>query len=159
MSKVKYLFAAALVVLTAALGASVGRAAVIANEHTEVINTDTSPCGPTEAIDFVGKAHHVFRVTETPSGALHVADEFNILGHGVGETTGAQYIARDQFTAAFNTMPGAAMTQQYVETFRIIRQGNAFPEDDLLLTAIFHVTINANGDVTASVDKFFGGCK
>lgn len=164
MYRFKRLLATVIPVVLAAMlalaAATAARAAVIVNEHDELINTDVSPCGANpEVIDFQGKVHHVFRVTETSSGALHVADEVNLQAQGVGETTGAKYVARDQFTTGFNTMPGAAATQQYVETFRVIRQGSSVPDDDLLLTSVFHVTINANGDVTASVDKFEGGCK
>jgi hypothetical protein len=143
-----------------ALGAaSTGRGAVIVNEHEDgadiAFSTDLSSCSVTpEVIGLEGRSHHVFRVTETSDGVLHVADEFNTQARGVGQTTGTLYVVRDQFTIGFNAVPGAAMTQQYVETFRVIQQGSSSPGDDLIATAVFMLTIDANGNVTASVENF-----
>jgi hypothetical protein len=139
--------------------ASTGGAAVIVNEHETgadiAFSTDLSSCSLTpEIIRLEGRSHHVFRWTETSDGVLHVADEVNAQARGVGQTTGTLYIVRDQFTIGFNAVPGAAMTQQYVETFRVIQQGSSSSGDDLIVTAVFMLTIDATGNVTASVENF-----
>jgi hypothetical protein len=46
--------------------------------------------------------------------------------------------------------------ETFVNNFRIIGQG---PGNNFLVHEVFHITFNANGSITAFVDKFSVDCR
>jgi hypothetical protein len=100
----------------------------------------------------------VFRITTDANGGFHLnGGHTNFQGvTGVGLTTGRSYI----FAAAVNDITN--IRQVSVNEFtlvahgRLITQGN---EANQLASTQIHVTINANGQITADIGQFKFECK
>jgi hypothetical protein len=75
----------------------------------------------------------------------------------VGLTTGDSYQATGITQNSFNgSLQNGQATTTFINNFRIIGQG---PGNNFLVHETFHVTINANGDVTNTVDNFTADCR
>lgn len=99
-----------------------------------------------EQVTLAGTLHLLTNVTASASGNFLVRMHLQPQGvSGRGLTTGARYqgtgVTQEVFTTA------AAQTQSFVNSFRIIGQGRG---NNLLIHETIHITVNANGAVTAS---------
>ena len=116
------------------------------------------PCangGAGETVELSGTLHDLFHVTSDGAGGFHVKTSDNPQGvSGTGQTTGAKYQGTGVTSSDFNTKAGFENT--FVNNFRIIGQG---PGNNLLVHENFHITVNANGTVTAFHDNFRVDCK
>jgi hypothetical protein len=116
------------------------------------------PCangGAGELVTLSGNLHALFHVTEDGKGGLHVKSHVQPQGlTGLGGTTGAKYQATGVTQDQQNVKVGQTYT--YVNNFRIIGQG---PGNNFLVHQNVHVTVNANGQITAEVDIFRAECK
>lgn len=116
------------------------------------------PCaldGQGEYVRLTGELHFVFHVTMGKGGNFHIVDEVNPQGViGTGEVSGDTYQGTGMGQSIYN---GAAFPfeKTLVENFRIIGQG---PDNNLLVHETRHITINANGDVKATVENFSIEC-
>jgi len=72
---------------------------------------------------------------------------------GIGQTTGDKYQGTGVTQDEFNATVGVEET--FINNFRIIGQGSG---NNLLVHETFHITINANGSVTAFLDNFSIDC-
>jgi len=104
-------------------------------------------------------------------GPLHILTSFTINGNnvsgkshfqpqgisGVGQTTGDTYhatgVTQDNFKGSFNN---GQFNETFINNFRIIGQG---PDNNFTVHENFHLTINANGDLTSFHDNFSVDCK
>jgi len=117
------------------------------------------PCalgGAGETVHLTGELHSVFHVTEDESGGYHTVSHSQPQGvSGVGLTSGDRYQGTGvtRWTTNFNVFP---YNDTFINNFRIIGQG---PGNNYTIHHNIHVTINANGDVTADVDNFKAECK
>lgn len=115
------------------------------------------PCaadGAGEFVELSGTLHALFHVTLDASGGAHVKTHFQPQGiKGIGLTTGDKYQGTGVTQDQFNARVGETFT--YINNFRIIGQG---PRNNLLIHETVHVTVNANGTVTASVENFSEEC-
>ena len=130
---------------------------------SEKINTDILvfiPCADEGAGEYVQL-----------SGILHVVTSVTINGNnvrgkthfqpqgisGVGMVTGDKYnatgVTQDEFKGS---LVNGKYEETFVNNFRIIGQGSG---NNFLIHEIFHVTINANGEVTTVFDKIKSDCK
>ena len=105
------------------------------------------------------------------SGTLHIQQHItindnraNIKSHfqpqgagGVGLTTGDTYNATG-VTQEQDSLPltNEATEFTFINNFKIIGQG---PDNNLLIHQTVHVTVNANGDVTTTVDNLSVECR
>lgn len=106
-------------------------------------------CG--EAIHLSGTLLAQFTFTEGPSGNVEVGFHFNPQGiTGVGLTTGATYHATGETLGTTTIKANGGFSDTFVNNFKIIGEGSA---PNFLQTDVIHVTINANGEVTASVER------
>lgn len=116
------------------------------------------PCaagGAGELVELSGDLHALFHVTLDGSGGFHAKSHFQPQGvSGTGLTTGDKYQGTGVTQDQFNGKVGFEFT--FVNNFRIIGQG---PGNNFLVHENFHVTVNANGEVTAFVDNFRVECK
>jgi hypothetical protein len=75
---------------------------------------------------------------------------------GAGDVTGDKYqatgVTQERFGGSFIN---GQFSDTFINNFRIIGQG---PGNNFLVHETFHITINANGEVTASVDNFTISC-
>lgn len=118
------------------------------------------PCannGAGELVVLSGTLHDLVHVTIDDQSGTHVKIHDNPQGvSGVGLTTGTMYRGTGVTLTSFNVPTGdLPLTTTFVNNFRIIGQG---PDNNLLVHATFHLTINANGTVTATVDNFSVDC-
>ncbi len=125
--------------------------------HLEV--TRFVPCangGAGEDVFLSGDIHIVVHVTLDGSGGAHFDEVHNPQGvSGFGLTTGAQYqgVGGSPLDAS-NVRVGEEHTS--VRNMMIIGQG---PDNNLVLHATFHITILADGTVTAFHDNVSLTCK
>ncbi len=116
------------------------------------------PCasgGAGEIVDLSGTFHVLFHATIDDSDGYH--SKFHVQPQGVsgtGLTTGDKYQGTGVIQDAINDKVGSEST--FVSNFKIIGQGSG---NNLLVHENFHVTVNANGEVTAFVDDFSVECK
>jgi hypothetical protein len=113
------------------------------------------PCalgGAGEVVDLSGMLHELFHVVSTPGGRLQLKLHDQPQGiSGTGETSGEKYQATGVTQQLSNTN-----TFTFVNNFRIIGQG---PDNNFLVHELFHVTVNANGEITAFVDGTSVECR
>jgi hypothetical protein len=119
------------------------------------------PCalrGAGEVVDLSGTLHDVFHITLQTNGRFHVTGHDNPQGViGIGETSGDTYHGTGVTLFHQNgTARGFPFTFTSVNNFRIIGPG---PGNNFMVHENFHVTVNANGTVTAFVDNFRVTCK
>ncbi len=159
MSHPQRLVLLALVIPALTLGTtSLARAEVTSNLSVPIDFSVYIPCadgGAGEVVTLSGDLHTLLRYTESASGTIHAASHFQPQGiSGVGETTGDKYqgtgVTQDEFNATVGT------EETFVNNFRIIGQG---PGNNVLVHSVFHITFNANGSITALVDRLSVDCR
>ena len=137
---------------------SVARAEVTENVRVPVDIGVFIPCadgGTGEVVTLSGNLHILLRYTESPGGGIHAASHFQPQGiSGLGETTGDRYQATGVTQDQFNVTVGVDET--FINNFRIIGQGRG---NNYLVQEVFYITFNANGSITAFVDKFSVDCR
>ena len=117
------------------------------------------PCangGTGEMVTLGGSLHTLFHVTSDASGGFHFMSETNPQGiSGVGAITGDKYQGTGVTRSDFN-VSGLPFNRTYVNNFRIIGPGTG---NNLLVHQTFHVTANANGEITSTVDHWSAECR
>ena len=124
---------------------------VITRSEMPLDTVVSNPCavnGQGELVKLSGEVHAVFVVTSDANGGRHISTHFNNQGvSGVGLTTGHKYQGTGD--NRFSSSSRAAMSEfTFVNNFHVISTGAA---RNLLLHETVHVTINANGEVAASI--------
>ena len=116
------------------------------------------PCangGAGETVTLTGNLHFQSHTTFDARGGLHTKIHTQPQGlSGTGEVTGDKYQGTGVTQDRINVTAGVTFT--LVNNFRIIGQG---PGNNFLVHNNAHITINANGDITADVDNFRAECK
>jgi hypothetical protein len=139
----RHLLAFVLVVVAAGIVAAPAGAATT----TERVPIDIIAQGCGEQIHLTGTILSTFTFTPNGSGGFLVAFDANPQGvTGVGLTSGATYHGTG-VTRETTTVNGAS-TDTFVNSFKLIGTGQT---PNFLETDIFHVTIDANGNVTSVV--------
>jgi hypothetical protein len=133
-------------------------------EVTENISVDFTgftvfiPCaagGAGELVVFTGQLHILMAFTANGAGGFHMKYHYQPQGlTGIGLTTGLKYQATGETQEETNINAGVQDT--FVNNFKIIGQG---PGNNYLVHENTHITIDANGNVTASVDNLSVDCK
>jgi hypothetical protein len=114
------------------------------------------PCNG-DIVDASGLVHGVSALTIN-GNHFSVVSHFNAAGiSGTSESTGAKYrgtgVTTDNFGGSF--VNGQAR-ETFVNRFDFIGQGSA---PNFTTHETLHITVNANGTITAFFDKFIGTCK
>jgi hypothetical protein len=130
------------------------RFALIDNERDLPFAFSVNTCD--ETVDLSGVYHVV--VASTTSASDNTTDRFHInaKGTGVGETSGATYQWNDAINQTQNIRDGAGIVISAPQTTALVGQGGV---SDIHFRARFHVTVNANGDLTVVIDQFDAICK
>jgi hypothetical protein len=129
--------------------------AVTQNARDPFTTEYPNPCNG-EVIEFAGFLHSLAVVTPDGSGGFHVVSHYNLTVRGVGQTTGATYIANEASSDAFGAKPPYPARETFTLHTNVIGQGQA---PDFRQHATFHVTVNAKGELTASIDRFRATCR
>jgi hypothetical protein len=105
-----------------------------------------------EVVDYSGTVLRMVHVTENENG-FHVTFHANPQQvSGVGRITGDTYQARGTYTSSFNVGQEGG-TQTIHDVLKLVGQG---PNNNLTVTfEDYHITINANGEVTVLSDENF----
>lgn len=112
---------------------------------------DCANGGAGEEVAISGDLHVLTHTTVLESGKVTAKSHFQPQGiSGVGAETGAIYRATGvtQDVLVLNGDPPLAYTS--VNNFRLIGPG---PGNNLTVHQVFHLTVNANGEVTVSLDS------
>ena len=98
------------------------------------------------------RAHFTGTTTYDAAGGSHTHVRLNVLGEGVGLTSGDKYVARERGSVQDNVrdfesdrLPATGTMSYYMH---LIRQGSDTSEDDFVWREVYHVTVNANGEFT-----------
>jgi hypothetical protein len=150
------LFLAGALALT---GVAPARAGILINEAVPFEQTVNVPCangGLGEDVVLSGFLHVLVTATQDAAGNVHSTTHFQPMGiAGTGATTGDVYratgITRDEANGL--DMP---FETTFVNNFRLVGPGKG---NNALVHETAHVTINANGDVSANLDFFTEECK
>ena len=106
-------------------------------------------------IDLTGQVHAVFSVTVDANGGVHIATHFNNVGvSGIGLTTGDKYQAAggDYFVSNSGS---TANEFTFVNNFLLVAPGSG---NNVRVHELAHVTVNANGEITAETDNITVDC-
>ena len=110
------------------------------------------PCaqgGAGEDVTMSGNLHFVVHATVDAAGGNHLTVEINNANvRGVGQVSGARYQATGAYALNLNELSPGTVTCTSVLNFGIVGQ-----EASNHLLATIHFTVNANGDMTATVDN------
>ena len=134
---------ATLATASPASGAAGGATIIRTDETGEVVVCDDGVLTVTSGVFKI-----VVHETLTPSGGYHLGVEGNAQGVKAVAPTGATYQLPGGFWMEMNVTPGAT-TQTETGVFNVIGQGTA---PNFTVRGVTHTTVNANGNVTASVD-------
>jgi hypothetical protein len=94
----------------------------------------------------------VAHTTIDANGGFHDKFQFRLQGQGEGQLSGDKYVFNWVGNLNRNFAPGALPTVTQPETFQIIHQGET-TTDDLQGKVVFHITVNAQGEVTTEVQN------
>src|SRR5262245_9449841 len=132
------------------------RAEVITNDKVPFATAVLIPCVP-EVVVLTGELHILTAQEVDSDGGIHIKTHFQPQGiSGVGSLTGAKYQGTGGTQEHINDHSSPALEDTFVNNFRIIGQG---PDNNFLVHTTFHVTINADGVVTADVLNSSTECK
>ncbi len=155
MKRLLVTLALASVWLLALAGSAGARAETVTTVEQIPLNFVRFGCG--ELIELSGTLHIVSHVTFDAAGGLHFVSQTNPQGvTGIGLTSGTLYQGTGVGRFNINITAGGAVGFTAVSSFKII--GRA-PPDNLLVQAIFHVTVNPDGTVTTVVQQFSVNCR
>src|SRR5262245_43941365 len=107
-----------------------------------------------ELVEGTGIGHFHNTATQDASGNLHVTNHTTVTGTAVAQLSGARYRVsfEDNLSLTLRGVPG-----EFTEVMntQLIGQGGA---SNLVARSLVHFTVNANGVLTAAVDKFVVHC-
>jgi hypothetical protein len=107
-----------------------------------------------DPVALTGTVHGVITSVDNGAGGSLVSSTFNPQGViGLGLLSGRTYHGTGVTTETFTAAKGE--THTFVNNFRLISPGAG---GDVIVQDVFHVTVNANGDVTAAVDRSTVSC-
>jgi hypothetical protein len=115
--------------------------------------------GAGELVDLTGDLHALFIVNISSAGSVIVKTQFNPQGViATGEITGNKYQGTGvtQSISTYDGITSFPYTVSFINNYRLIGQGSGA---NYLVHSNTHVTVNANGMVTATVDNTRIECK
>jgi hypothetical protein len=143
------------------LAAGTAMAEVPSNQKIPFNDSFFVPCangGRGEMVRLAGEMHALFLITFDENGGRHVASQFQPMGiTGYGEETGDTYrasgVTRHNLNIRDATFPVA---YTLVNNFRLVGPGQG---NNVIVHDTYHITVNANGEVSAGILISWGECK
>jgi hypothetical protein len=143
-----------LVAATVALALPVSAQAAASVEQAP-FETDVLACNG-DLIHLSGTLLVVFTETATPSGGFVFSAHFQPQNvKGVDLVTGTKFIATGLTREITVLSPPGGFTDTFVNQFHIQATRG---EESFIVSEVLHITVNANGDLTAFVDNFRATC-
>ena len=147
----KFLVLVVILALTGWVHPASVSAATEYNEQISFIDDFDGCLGERITID--GIQHIVGRFTRDASGKLHFGFSRNTRGKGTGQATGDTYLLLDTVSrTVLEITPGEPRV--YTEGYRsiLMHHGEELPNDDTVIYFLTRLTINANGEVTTTIE-------
>lgn len=120
------------------------------NETIPFTSTLLNPC-TSDQVTFQGNMHVTNTFTTDSGGGTHLKTHVNYQDvSGTGAPSGLSYNVRTTTNESVNDNDGPQSEATIISTVRLISQGSAL---NYFLRLVFHVTINANGQTTSTVDE------
>lgn len=113
-----------------------------------------------ERVAITGVQHVVGQFTQDSNGRLHFGFKRNTRGTGIGQVTGNKYLLTDTVSITeFEVTPGEPkiFMQRYTE--HLMRVSGNTPNDDAMLHFLTKITVDANGNVSSSIERERFECK
>jgi len=124
--------------------------------RTPIDGMTSTSCSTPEPISFSGQYQSVFHYTLDGTPVAHFSGAVTSSGVGTGLVTGTSYRFAGASSSSTNEAPnGFPYHNTFTNTFLLVSHG---PGDNLLLRETTHVTINANGTLTAEVSNISFDC-
>jgi hypothetical protein len=136
-------------------------ASATASHQTQVFtfpvvdDTFLNQCPGGEDMLLNGNIHLIIHTTQDARGGSHQAIQQSGVFSAIGLTTGTQYVWIQISGNVVNQNSVAPFEFTQTVSSRIVGQG---PNNGQLLKDVAHVTINANGEVSASFENFTSEC-
>ena len=127
---------------------------VLVNETTTHETSMTNGCNGEQVIG-TGQDHVLATTVDTPSGNTIARVSFSETFNGVGVTTGTSYEGRTNVVTDFKLGNGSQVVASDVAV-KVVSKGAAPNFTAIVRT---HVTLNANGTVTANTETIRTICK
>jgi hypothetical protein len=108
-----------------------------------------------EVVNVAGVYHIVLTSTISPNGETTDRFHINAKGTGTGQTSGATYQWNDAINQTVHDAPTPSVVSA-TQTTTLVGQGGA---PNLRARFRFHLTVNANGEMTVLIDEFEEICK
>jgi hypothetical protein len=129
-----------------------GRASVVTNIDIPISGMVFNLCNG-EDVTFVGVDHFTAHMTFSRNGGFHADSHDNIHVTATGDQ-GNTYVGNQEDSAEVNGLVGVEQTVPF--TFSEISKGSA---PNFKVHALFHITIPADGTVTAFINSFTSSCR
>lgn len=130
---------------------SAASSVLLGNVRVPITATLTTCDG--DVVDLSGVGHFHNTSTVAPNGDLHVTNHTTLLGAGTA-LSGASYLFNDSDNLVLDLRAVPAVFHE-VENLTLIGQGGA---QNLVGQALFHVTVNAQGEVAVAIDELRIAC-
>jgi len=123
---------------------------VTTNEMVAITGSITNPCNG-DTVAFQGDINVTNHMTTDANGGTHLRTHLNYQNvTGVGDLSGLNYTVRTTTNETVNDKDGPQFEATIISTVKLITQG---PEQNYFLRVVFHITVNANGVTTTTVDQ------
>ena len=155
--RVRAVFVAVLFLVLAAGSNAFGQATTTTtNEELPISSSIANTCNG-DTVTFQGTVHVVNTVTVDSSGGFHLKTHSNYQDvSGTGTPSGVNYRIVTTTNETINDNDGPQFEMTVVQTVKAVSQGSA---PNLFLHVVMHVTINANGETTSTVDEVTAECR
>lgn len=115
-----------------------------------------NPCNG-DQVTFSGNLHVTNSMTFDASGGTHLKTHINYQNvTGTGIPSGLTYNVRTVINEVVNDSDGPQSTATVISTVKLIARGPAL---DFFLRTVLHVTVNANGETTSTVNEVSIECR
>jgi TRAP-type uncharacterized transport system substrate-binding protein len=126
------------------------------NEELPISGSVLNICNG-DTVTYQGTVHVVNTVTNDASGGFHLKTHSNYQDvTGTGSPSGLTYRVRTTINETVNDNDGPQFETTVIQTVKLISQGSA---PNLFLHVVMHVTINANGQTTSTVNEVTAACR
>ena len=117
-------------------------------------------CANNEWLDLNFVWHQIFTFVPNANGGVHIKYHSSLSNFkGVGVDTGTKWQGNrtvNDTNTSFDSDTPPPWELTYIETFKGESQGSAA---NILLQVRKHITVNANGETTSSIDRVTSTCK
>lgn len=110
-----------------------------------------------EVIRLDGRFKQIIRITEDGAGGFHMTSHIIVKGTAVGLTSGNEYVFNQESHLSMNDSQQPCQ-QEFTNTLHLnfISKGRG---ENLVLSAVGHITMNANCEVSADLNHFRLECQ